>query len=220
MTLVLAVSIPLAILAGYLAGSIPFAVMAGHLLKKGDIRNGGSGNAGATNVFRLLGWKAGLAVSIADFLKGLLPVLFLPFAVEWFSKRVLSADMLLFLRIGILAAVVAGHAFPVWAGFRGGKGVACSAGGITAIFPLAAPVCLAVFIATLAVGSYVSVASLVTAWFLPLFYAMVCFFGKTELSPWLLGFFLVLAAGISFLHRKNIRRLIRKEEPKTRFVKE
>ena len=197
-------------LGSYAVGSIPFALIASHILGKGDIRNHGSGNAGATNVFRVLGWKAAVFVLVADFLKGFLPV--------FFVLRMTSGARPLIPMLA-LSAIVIGHAFPLWAGFRGGKGVACAAGGITAIFPLAAPVCLGVFIIVLAAGSYVSLASLAAAWSLPLLYVLVTRFGPSGRSTETLIFFLLVATGISFLHRKNIGRLIRGEEARFRFRK-
>ena len=197
-------------LGSYAVGSIPFALIASRILKTDDIRNQGSGNAGATNVFRVLGWKAAVFVLIFDFLKGFLPV--------FFVLRMTSGAHP-FMPMLALGAIVIGHAFPLWAGFRGGKGVACTAGGITAIFPLAAPVCLGVFIIVLAAGSYVSLASLAAAWSLPLLYALAGRFGPTGRSTETLIFFLIAAAGISILHRKNIGRLIRGEESRFRFRK-
>jgi glycerol-3-phosphate acyltransferase PlsY len=207
------------LLAAYAVGSIPFAVIAGRLWKGVDIRSEGSGNAGATNVYRVLGWKAALAVLAADFAKGFLPVFFsagLPALMSGSSPAgPLSPTVL---KIMVLAAAVLGHAFPLWAGFRGGKGVACSAGGITALFPAAAPVCLAVFALTLLFTSYVSAASLVTAWTLPLLPQILRRFIPGGEDPVLLTvFFILIALVITVLHRKNIIRLIRGEEPVFRF---
>jgi glycerol-3-phosphate acyltransferase PlsY len=207
------------VLAAYVIGSIPFAVIAGRLWKGVDIRSEGSGNAGATNVYRVLGWKAALAVLTADFAKGFLPVFF---STGLFA--VMSADSAAgrfsptVLKILVLIAVVLGHAFPLWAGFRGGKGVACSAGGVTALFPVAAPVCLAVFVLTLLITSYVSAASLITAWSLPLVFVILRRLNRGGEDPVLMTvFFVLVALIITVLHRKNIIRLIRGEEPEFRF---
>lgn len=193
----------IAVPAAYMIGSIPFAVIAGYLLRGDDIRNGGSGNAGATNTFRVLGWKAALPVLAADMLKGFLPVLFIP---NLFPA--LTDDYVTILQIAVLTAVVTGHAFPLWAGFRGGKGVASSAGGILAMFPLVAPFCLTGFLIVLITTRYVSLSSLTAAWILPPAYGIAVRFSIHPFSPWLMGFFLTAAIGVTILHRKNIGRLI------------
>jgi len=200
----------------YMTGSIPFAVIAGLLVKKKDIRNEGSGNAGTTNVFRILGWRAALPVLAADFFKGFLPVFYAPVLMERLSPGIeFSGGLEEIISVLILSAVVTGHAFPLWAGFRGGKGVACSAGGITALFPAAAPVCLAVFLLVLKISATVSIASLAAAWSLPLTCGILTMAGMVSFSPVLFLFFIIIAMAITLLHRKNIRRIIRGEEPKT-----
>ncbi|MDF1567023.1 MAG: glycerol-3-phosphate 1-O-acyltransferase PlsY [Spirochaetaceae bacterium] len=212
MSLPIGLSLPIILLAAYLVGSLPFALIFGRIFAGIDIREKGSGNAGATNVYRVLGWKAAAAVLVLDLMKGFLPVFLTPVAA-------LSAGEADALKIGVLAAVVIGHAYPLWAGFRGGKGVASSAGGITALYPIAAPFCLAVFAAVLAVSSYVFLASLVAAWILPFVYLGVTWIRGSALSVTLLIFFCLIPLGITWLHRKNIRRLIRGEETKFHFKK-
>ena len=212
MSLPIGLSLSIFLLAAYLIGSIPFALILGRLFAGIDIREKGSGNAGATNIYRVLGWKAAVTVLFLDLVKGFLPVFLTPVAALPRGE----ADAL---KIGVLAAVVIGHAFPLWAGFRGGKGVASSAGGITALYPIAAPFCLAVFAAVLAVSSHVSLASLVVAWILPVVYLGVTWIRGSALSVPLLIFFCLIPPGITWPHRKNLRRLIRGEEPKFRFKK-
>lgn len=190
----------------YLIGSISFALIAGRVLGR-DIRKEGSRNAGATNVFRVLGWKAAVPVLIADMLKGFLPVLLVPVVVENGSNT-----QILLLQTVILFLVIIGHAFPLWAGFRGGKGVASAAGGILAIYPPLAPVCLIVFVAVLLFTRYVSLASLSAAWVLPLAYGVIATITETDFSWWLMVFFLCVTLGVTVLHRQNIRRLIRGKE--------
>lgn len=208
----------LLIILSYLAGSIPFAVITGKVFYRKDIRSEGSGNAGATNVYRVLGAPAAIFVLTADFLKGFLPTFFLPGLVTgFFGDQVFSPEYLVLLEILAVSSAVAGHSFPVFAGFRGGKGVATSAGGITAMFPLVAPFCLAVFVCTVLLTSYASAASLLTAWALPLFYILLSLVGRSRFSYLLLVFFILTAAGITVLHRRNISRLIRGEEKKLRW---
>jgi glycerol-3-phosphate acyltransferase PlsY len=181
-----------------------------------DIRTTGSGNAGATNVFRLLGWKAAVPVLLADFAKGFLPVFFAGQLLYWLSSGAETAGRpAAVIPIAVLTVIVIGHAFPLWAGFRGGKGVACAAGGITAMVPIAAPFCLGLFILVLIFSSYVSAASLSAAWFLPLFYGLAPVFTSGEALSYLnLAFFIGTAVLITVLHRKNLGRLIRGEEPR------
>jgi len=203
----------LIILFSYLVGSIPSAVIAGYILIKKDIRTLGSGNAGASNVFRNLGVPAGVAVLISDFIKGLLPLLFLP--LFWSLLTGEEAPPLPeSLKIMTMLSIVTGHAFPLWAGFRGGKGVACSAGSITAVFPWGAPLCLLVFLTIWKLSRMVSLASLCTAWTLPAIYLLLSRSRQILFSYWLAGYFLALAFLITWLHRSNIKRIFKGEEPK------
>jgi len=191
----------------YMAGSLPFALICGKLLKGIDIREEGSGNAGATNVYRVLGAPAAAAVLLLDLLKGFLPVMLL------MNRHSAGEDPYLTGVISVLFLIL-GHSFPLFAGFRGGKGVAVGAGGITALLPLSAPFCLGVFLLTLTLTRTVSLASLAAAWSLPLTYLAGSVIGLFPSSPVLLTFFFITAPGITVLHIKNIRRLIRGEEPR------
>lgn len=221
MNLSLTAAVTCVVLLSYAIGSIPFALISGYVLQGADIRTVGSGNAGATNVFRILGWKAAIFVLVADFSKGFLPVFYACRFVGWLSSASDAAgEFSTLIRILVLTAIVLGHAFPLWAGFRGGKGVACSAGGITAMVPLAAPLCLGVFVLVLVISSYVSAASLAAAWFLPLLYTLAPVFSSGEnLSVTMLVFFLGIAILLTVLHQKNIVRLIRREESQFRFTR-
>jgi len=193
--------------AAYLVGSIPTAVIAGRLLKGTDIRSQGSGNAGATNAARILGFTAGLVVAAIDLAKGLAAVLL----VSLIAPLSGSAGPVL---CGI--AAVAGHVFPVFAGFRGGKGVATSAGAAIALFPALAPICLAAFLLAAALSRWVVVASLTAAFVLPAAYLVSCAFGAV-FDPWRM----VLGAAVFFIvvftHHGNIARLLRGEEKKLDF---
>src|SRR5512133_232653 len=156
--------IPIDIMLAYLIGSIPTAVWVGTLFYRIDIREHGSGNAGATNTIRVLGYKAGIPVMLLDVFKG------------WFAVQLafllphdqFSADTLTYIRIALAIAAVVGHVFPLWAGFRGGKGVGTLAGVGIALFPLALLIVLGVFILTLAITRYVSVSSILGALVFPL----------------------------------------------------
>ena len=194
----------------YLLGSIPFAVITGYIVDSTDIRTKGSGNAGATNVFRVLGWKPALIVLLLDFTKAFAPVFWLP-QLPYFSSSFYGHTELL--QMALLFCAIIGHAFPIWCQFRGGKGVATAAGGVAAIFWPAVPFCLAVFALTVVLTRFVSLASLLAVWLLPLFYGAFAMSQK-NFSWYLLAFFLLIAALITVLHRKNIGRLLKKQEPK------
>ena len=202
--------IPAALLSGtaaYLVGSIPFAVIVGRVTNGVDVRKHGSGNAGSTNVFRVLGWKPAVLVLCLDMLKGFLPVLLIP--------RLFSAEEMktLILPLVVLVAVTIGHSLPLWAGFRGGKGVATSAGGILAMYFPVTPWCLGVFILVLATTRYVSAASLAAAWVLPTAYVFMSLIPENHrIDPILMIGFTIVALGVTVLHRDNIRRLVRGEE--------
>jgi glycerol-3-phosphate acyltransferase PlsY len=199
--------IAIMLVAAYLLGSIPTAVIAGRLLKGTDIRTQGSGNAGATNAARILGFRAGLVVAVVDIAKGLAAVLL----VSLIAPLPGSAGPVL---CGI--AAVAGHVFPVFAGFRGGKGVATSAGAAIALFPILAPFCLAAFLLAAALSRWVVVASLTAAFVLPAAYLISCAFGAV-FDPWRMAFAVAVFLIAVFTHRGNITRLLRGEEKKLDF---
>ena len=194
----------LMVLLAYLLGSIPTAVIAGKLLKGIDIRGEGSGNAGATNAARILGWKAGIVVAVVDLAKGLLAVLLVARIAPLAGG---GAPAL----CGI--AAVTGHVFPVFAGFRGGKGVATAAGAAIALFPILAPFCLAVFLLVAAASRWIVVASLTAVFVLPGMYLTSCLF-EARFDPWKAGFAVAVFLFIVMTHRGNIARLIRGEERK------
>lgn len=116
------------------------------------------------------------------------------------------------LQLTILLFVLIGHVFPIWAGFHGGKAMASAAGGVSALFPPAAPVCLILFLVVARISGYVSLASLSAAWFLPVFYWLYKIFTKGDISLIILFFFFFCALLITILHRKNIKRLLNGEE--------
>jgi acyl-phosphate glycerol 3-phosphate acyltransferase len=176
--------------ASYLVGSFPSGLIVGRLGKGIDVRQRGSGNMGATNSFRVLGWRLGLVVAVLDFAKGLV-------AVALVSRIALGGNHELprsaYFIVSTLAAA-AGHIRPVFAGFRGGKGFGALAGAITAEFPLLAPMCLAIFLATLTLTGYVAVCASVAALALPAFYLLSARFLGLPFDPVILAFFLAAAA--------------------------
>ncbi|NDF61178.1 MAG: glycerol-3-phosphate 1-O-acyltransferase, partial [Crocinitomicaceae bacterium] len=148
---------------GYLLGSIPTAVWVGKRFYGVDVREHGSKNAGATNTFRVLGKKPGKIVLIIDVLKGLLAVL-----TPQLMYPELSYESIIQLKIIAAITVILGHVFPLFAGFKGGKGVATALGVIIAIHPLAACICLGIFLAVFLTFNYVSLGAIITSVFFPI----------------------------------------------------
>ncbi len=193
------ISVALIVLFAYLCGSICTAVWYGRVVHKIDIRNHGSGNAGATNSLRVLGKTAGIFVLVIDFLKGLLPVL---------MAEYLNFEESVVLLVGFVAII--GHLLPVFSNFQGGKGVATAMGVIVAIFPLGASVCFAVFLVTVVLTKYVSLGSILGAASFPI--AVMLFTENPAI--YLILFGVVLALLLSFTHRVNIERLLSGNESK------
>lgn len=197
-------------LIGYVLGSIPAGYLVGRIAGI-DIREKGSGNIGATNVVRVIGKRYGYPVFLFDFLKGVIAVA-LSARVGHRMAPETSADVLAI--VGGVSAVV-GHSFPIWLGFKGGKGVATSVGVIFGLMPLAAAAVLLVWIIAFQVTRYVSVASMAAAFSLPVLVAMMLYI--KDRNDWLLFYFSVaLAVLIIFRHRSNISRLVRGTEPRFR----
>ncbi len=192
----------LVILLSYLAGSLPTSIIAGKVLRGIDIREYGSGNAGGTNTFRVLGWKAGVAVSAVDVFKGFA-------ATYWIAALALGASGLPEDMLRILAgfAAVAGHIWTVFAGFRGGKGVGTAAGMLLALYPLALLICLLVFLSVFGVTRIVSLSSISAALALPLVLSLFRYGMHYPVSGLLYYFSFFAAALILFTHRSNIKRL-------------
>ena len=199
----------LLILAGYLIGSFPTAIIAGRLLIRDDIRKHGSGNAGATNVFRVLGWKPALVVVLIDIAKGFIPVFFI--------APSLAAGIPLDGTITMIiagTAAIAGHVWTVFAGFRGGKGVGTGFGVLLGLAPVPALITLGIWIIITLLTRIVSVASLSAALTFPLVLIAQRLLLGRPVPPALHILSGVLALFILITHRKNIGRLIRGEEQK------
>lgn len=194
----------LAMLMAYLCGSIPTSVWWGRAFYGMDVREHGSRNAGATNTFRVLGPKAGVPVLLIDVLKGFVPVRLLP---NWSGLEPDSAPWM-WLRVALVLAAVVGHLYPVFAGFRGGKGVATSLGGVLAVHPGAAAVCVLVFALVFIASRYVSLSSLSAAVAFPLAVALIWH----DPSRIKIGFAIVLCVIVFYTHRENIGRLLRGQE--------
>lgn len=183
----------LAIVVAYLLGSIPFSYLAGRA-KGIDLRTVGSGNLGAANAFRALGRGPGIAVMLADIAKGVLAVVI---------ARAITDDPWPAIAAG---AAMAGHVFPVWLGFKGGKGVAVGGGAVIALMPLASVILLAVWLVVAVASRYTSLASVTAAVVAtPLVWAM-------DYPTADVVFTALAALAVLLLHRGNIVRLIRGNE--------
>lgn len=200
----------LLLIEAYLMGSIPTAVWVGKAFYNKDVREFGSGNAGATNVFRVLGKKAGIPVLIIDIVKGYLAV-----TLAFYSNyQVGSAEFInLQLVLGVMALL--GHVFPVFASFRGGKGIASLLGIIIAVSPYPAIIAIFMFLTVFLISGIVSLGSMTAAVFFPI---IIIFIFKVE-TPSLIVFSILIAIMVLITHKKNIGRLYRGEEPKTPLIK-
>ena len=193
-----AMSLVLALLAGYGLGSIPFGLLLTRWAGAGDIRTIGSGNIGATNVLRTGRKGLALATLLLDVAKGAIPT---AVGLAWLGP--LGAVL------GGAGAII-GHCFPVWLGFRGGKGVATAAGVVLGLTPMLFVLILVVFIAVVSATRWVSLGSMTAACLAPVA-ALVLGNG------WAAGLYLLVAALVVYKHRENIGRLLKGEESRLSF---
>jgi len=199
--------VALYLLTAYLLGSIPTSVWIGKAFYNIDVREFGSGNAGATNTFRVLGKKAGIPVLIIDILKGTLSV-----ALAYLSGFEFQSSEFINLQLGLGIAALMGHIFPIFAGFRGGKGVATILGIVVCIVPVSCALSLLVFLTVLFSSRIVSLSSMIAGVSFPIMLNVVL--GNNE--PILTVFSIVVAVLLIVTHRKNILRLVKKQESKIR----
>ena len=198
-------------LVAYLFGSIPTAIIAGKLLKKIDIRDHGSGNAGATNVLRILGWKAGLIVLLIDMFKGFVPVF-------WLTEMVVgSGDSLIYFQILAAIMAIVGHIWTIFAGFKGGKGVGTAAGVFLGLAPLALSLSLVVFIIVVSFSKYVSLGSLIGSLTLAVTLIVQKYVLLHYIPDVLLYVGIIIVTLIWIAHRENIKRLLSGSENKVSF---
>ena len=201
------------VVVAYLLGSIPSAVWIGKHFYGIDIREHGSRNAGATNMLRVLGRRAALPVFVIDFLKGYVAVTLCNLAefLPQFQPDGEYPGGIYILKVGIVVAVVLGHIFPLFAGLKGGKGVATLAGAVMGVAPASVMLCLAVWVVVLMVWHYVSLASMVAGVCFPIFLLLN---PRTNGSLTLIIFSCVVAILLLVTHRKNIARLRAGKESK------
>ena len=202
----------IALFVAYVIGSIPTAVWAGKLLAGIDVREHGSGNAGATNTLRVLGPGIAVPVLLIDIAKGLLAtrLVFLNFFETGF---ILSNTVETQLILGIAAVV--GHIFPLFASFRGGKGIATFFGIIIGIHTPSALICLGVFVLVVTLTRFVSLGSILGAVFYPI--VLIFIFGMN--SIFIKIFAILIPLIVIYTHRKNIDRLLKGEESKIKLAK-
>lgn len=199
----------LAVVAAYLLGSIPTAVWYGLRFCGVDVRQHGSGNAGATNTFRVLGKRAGTVVLLIDILKGIAATM-LAFALIA-TGAIRSVDLVEYkLLLGVVAII--GHVFPLYMRFKGGKGVATLLGLVISVQPMVAFLCVVIFIIVLTLSKFVSLSSLIATLAFPVLLLLQPF--KTD-EPLLVGFGFLMFVVLAITHKKNIVRLIKGNENRT-----
>jgi len=199
-------AVTISFIAAYLLGSVPNAVWVGKKFHGIDVREHGSKNAGATNVIRVLGWKTGIPVLLADLAKGWLAAMMPVFL------NAAAPDTALLKNLQIIAGIIAitGHIFPVFAGFRGGKGVATMFGVLLALQPLLTLCSVGVFLSVLLFTGIVSVSSMIAGISFPVFLFSIF----STPSVLFRIFTVIVAVALLFTHRKNIERLLKGEEKK------
>jgi glycerol-3-phosphate acyltransferase PlsY len=197
------------IIISYLTGSTPTSIIVGRITNGIDIRKHGSGNAGGTNVFRVLGWKPALIVVFVDVFKGWLPAAI--FAPAFYFAQIIPDLGVVQILCGFSA--VLGHTYTIFAGFKGGKGVGTLGGMLIALFPTVFLFCLAVAVITIMLTGYVSLASMFASVSLPIFlFLLPPIFGTNPAPLSLMVFSLLMPWFITFTHRSNIQRLRNGEE--------
>lgn len=198
----------LALVFAYLIGSVPTSVWLGKYYHGIDIREHGSGNAGATNTFRIFGKKLGITVLIIDILKGWIAVKL--FYVLYESGQ--SVDELFNLKIRLGICALLGHVFPIYVGFKGGKGVATLLGIILALNHEAALMSIGVFLIVFLITRYVSLSSILAGLFFPV---VVMVISKTS-QPAMVVFALMISVAVVITHQKNIERLLSNKESRVK----
>lgn len=197
----------------YLIGSTPTAVWVSKGIFGMDIREYGSGNAGATNTFRVLGSKAGTFVMLVDMVKGVLAVR-LSYLLGFYHNPDHLTQLVNF-QIGLGLAAVVGHIYPIWANFRGGKGIATLFGLVLAIQPVVALCCVGIFLLTLLLTKYVSLSSIIASIAFPVLILYI--FNEPEVFYRI--FAIAIALMVVLTHQKNISRLLTGNENKVPLFK-
>jgi len=202
------------LLLAYMIGAFPSAVWLGRTFYNTDVREYGSGNAGATNTFRVLGAKAGTPVLLLDILKGWISVTLFYFITD---NHLMSEESSFELKLAFGIAAVIGHLFPLYTGFRGGKGIATMLGFMIGIYWQAALLSTLVFIIIFLISRYVSLSSIIASLAFPVIVILILGMNNTNTSLIIFSIFVPILSLIT--HQKNIERLIRREENKAKFGK-
>ena len=202
------------LLLAYLIGAFPSAVWLGRTFYNTDVREYGSGNAGATNTFRTLGAKAGVPVLLMDILKGWLAVNLVYFVTD---NQLFSDEKFFEIKLVLGIAAVIGHLFPVYTGFRGGKGIATMLGFMLGVYWQAALLSALVFVIIFLISKYVSLSSIIASLAFPFIVIVILGMNNTNSSLIIFSIFVPILSLIT--HQKNIERLIRREENKAKFGK-
>ena len=201
----------LLLIAAYLIGSVPSSVWIGKRFYSVDVREHGSGNAGFTNTVRVLGWRAGLPVFLIDVLKGYIAVSLVRLTQLYIPG---TADLVNF-QLMLGAAAVLGHIFPIYVGFKGGKGVVTLLGLLLAIQPHVTLICIGIFGVVFITTRYVSLSSMIAGISFPI---LTIFVFKTTISSMVI-FSMIVSILLLLTHQKNIERLINREESRAKIVK-
>lgn len=191
-------SAALCLLASYFLGAIPTSHLVSRVFARIDLREHGSGNLGATNLYRVLGWKYAIPVALFDIAKGAVPVLL-------FAPQVSDSELF---AVACGVAAILGHVFSVFVGFKGGKGVATAAGVMLGLTPLALGVAASIWVLILLLTGYVSLASIAAAAVLP----FAAYLLEKPRAPELLWIVALVGASVILLHRRNIQRLLKGTE--------
>ncbi len=204
-------TIAIGVVLAYLLGSLPSSVWLGQAYFGIDVRDFGSGNAGATNTFRVLGKKAGITVMALDIFKGLTAV---TLATVWMQLGFINESQIILFKLIFGISAVLGHVFPIYVGFKGGKGVATLLGMVLGINPVVAGICVAVFMIVLLSTKYVSLGSIIGTLAFPVTLVL------TDIQPndMILIFFGFAFSGVVFFtHKKNVLRILNGTENKANF---
>jgi acyl phosphate:glycerol-3-phosphate acyltransferase len=201
------ISLAVLLILSYLVGAFPSSIVFGKVFRKIDVREHGSGNAGGTNAWRVMGWKIGLPVMLTDVAKGALASLLI-------ARIPLGTLPFEFGTVALLCGVAAllGHVFPIYTGFHGGKGVATGAGMLLVNAPIPVAIALGVFALALFLFGKVSLGSILAAISLPISVVLINELTSFDYPILLLALTIALALFILYTHRTNIRRLIKGEE--------
>lgn len=201
----------------YILGSVPSAIWVGKTFKGVDVREHGSGNAGTTNTFRVLGVRYGITVFILDFMKGFVPSFWLSMiAFDLFSGPLAPPnwDVEAFLKIFCGVIAVVGHMFPIFANFKGGKGVATACGMLFGIEPVSIAISFSVFGLIVYFTKYVSLGSVISTFLYPINLIILKFYFGWDIDGSILVFGILVASGIVYKHKSNIQRLLAGTESK------